>query len=245
MVLKVAKSIRCALQKELVDSFFRFLIKYEIWVYAALGLGSVFAIRSAWKAWSEWRRSVYGLEKELSLQRVRISGAVVVLLLMIGLSQFCLVSFVVPFLPATTFLLTSTADLLQTPVSTLVPGAPTTVPGTPPPALAGTSGCQDGQLMISFPAAGQDISGSISLTGTVDVPNFGYYKYEYAQQGSELWTTIAADNKVKKNEDLGRWDPTALVPGDYELRLVVTDNLGNVLPACIIPIHLVAPTATP
>src|ERR1700690_3427501 len=99
--------------------------------------------------------------------------------------------------------------------------------------------------MRSFPEPGKDISDSITLKGTVDLPNFGYYKYEYALQGSEQWTTIAADNKVKQDTDLGIWDPTALVPGDYELRLVVTDNLGNILPPCVVPIHLVAPTATP
>jgi len=232
-----------------VDSFFRFLVKYEIWVYLALGLGAVFAIRAAWKAWSEWRRSVYGLEKELCLQRLRISGAVVILLLMIGLSQFCLVSFVVPFLPGMTFIPTPTADLLQTPVSTLNASAATLKAGTlaPPP---GTTGCVPKQLMISFPAPGQEISGSITLLGTVDVPNYGYYKYEFAQQGSEQWTTIGAGNDVKNdaknnNHKLGAWDPSALVSGDYQLRLIVTDNLGKLLPPCIVPVRVVAPAPTP
>ncbi len=229
-----------------MDSLFRFLVKYEIWVYLALALGAVFAIRSVWIAWSEWRRSVYGLEKELSLQRVRISGAAVLLLLLIGLSQFCLVSFVVPFLPGATFLLTPTADLLQTPVSTLEPGALTPTPqaGTPAPP-PGTSGCVPGHLMITFPAAGQEISGKITLTGTVDVENYGYFKYEIASQGNEQWTTIGAGNTVKHNENLGNWDPTALVPGDYQLRLIVTDNLGKLLPPCIVPVRIVAPTPTP
>jgi hypothetical protein len=226
-----------------VDSLFRFLVKYEFWVYLALALGAVFAIRSGWKAWSEWRRSVYGLERELSLQRVRISGAAIILLLMIGLSQFCLVSFVVPFLPGTTFLLTPTADLLQTPVSSLEPGAPTPEAGTPAPP-PGTTGCVPGQLMITFPIPGQEI-GNIQLQGTVDVENYGYYKYEYAQQGSELWTTIGAGNEIKHDETLGAWNPSALVPGDYQLRLIVTDNLGNLLPACIVPVRVVAPTPTP
>jgi hypothetical protein len=227
-----------------VDSLFRFLVKYEVWVYAALALGAIFAIRSAWIAWSEWRRSVYGLEKELSLQRVRISGAAVILLLMIGLSQFCLVSFVVPFLPGATFLLTPTADLLGTPVSTLEPGVPTTEAGTPAPP-PGTTGCIPGQLIITSPAPGEEIGGKITLIGTVDLPNYGFYKYEFAQQGSEQWTTIAAGNKILHDEELGAWDPTALVPGDYQLRLIVTDNLGNLLPPCVVPVRLIAPTPTP
>jgi len=227
-----------------VDSLFRFLVKYEIWVYIALGLGALFAIRSAWLAWSEWRRSVYGLEKELSLHRVRISGAAVVLLLLIGLSQFCLVSFVVPFLPGATFLLTPTADLLQTPVSTLEPGAATPQAGTtaPPP---GTSGCVPGHLVITFPAAGQEISSKITLTGTVDVENYGYFKYEFASQGNEQWTTIGAGNEILHDKNLGAWDPTSLVPGDYRLRLIVTDNLGQLMTPCIVPVRILAPSPTP
>jgi hypothetical protein len=227
-----------------VDSVFPFLVKYEFWIYAALALGAVFAIRSAWIAWSEWRRSVYGLEKELTLQRVRISGAAVILLLLIGLSQFCLVSFVVPFLPGTTFLLTPTADLLQTPVSALEAGAATPEARVPAPA-PGTTGCTPGQLMITFPEPGQEIGGSIELIGTVDVQNYGYFKYEYSQQGNEQWTTIGAGNELRHEESLGAWNPTALVPGDYELRLIVTDNLGNLLSPCIVPVRVIAPVPAP
>jgi hypothetical protein len=235
-----------------VDSLFRFLVKYELVIYAILGLGAILTMRSTWKAWMELRRSVFGLEKELSIQRLRISGATVILLLMIGLSQFCLVSFVAPFLPAAAFLLTPTADLLQTPQSTLDPSAAATAAASTPLPPPGTTGCVPGQLIITFPAPGQEISGQITLTGNVNVPNFGFYKYEFARQGNEDWTTIGAGNKLNpKNESpnswtLGAWNPTELVPGDYQLRLVVTDNLNNSpLPPCIVPVRIVAPTPTP
>jgi len=227
-----------------VDSLFRFLVKYENWVYAALVLGGVFAVRSTWLAWSEWRRSVYGLEKELALQRVRTSGAVVILLLMIGLSLFCMVSFVVPFLPGAMFRPTPTVDLLTTPLATLNPGSGTAgaVTSAPP---AGSSGCVPGKLIITFPAPDAEISDNITVKGTVDMPNFGYFKYEFAQQGDEQWTTIGAGNTLKHDENLGSWDPTALPQGDYRLRLVVIDNLGNTLTPCIVPVHVIGPTPTP
>ncbi len=234
-------------------SLFRFLENYEWVVYAILGLGAIFALRSTWKAWMELRRSVFGLEKELSTHRLRLSGATVILLLMIGLSQFCLASFVVPFLPGATFLLTPTANLLQTPVTTLDANAlATAVAGTPLPP-PGTTGCVPGQLIITFPAPGQEISGKINLTGNVNVLNFGFYKYEFARQGNQDWTTIGAGNKLHPKNDeppdswtLGAWDPTELVPGDYQLRLIVTDNLNNSpLPPCIVPVRIVGPTPTP
>jgi hypothetical protein len=223
-----------------LDALFRFLVQYEVLIYLILAIGVVFSARSLWKAWTEWRSAVFGLEKELSFQKVRVSGAFLILLVMIGLSQFCLVTFIVPFLPATTFLLTPTANLLQTPVSTLSAEALTTQlssPATP----AGSAGCVPGQIMVSSPQPNGEVQGKIVISGTVDVPNFGFFKYEYASQGSETWSTIAAGDQTKHDETLGAWDTSQLVPGDYQLRLLVTDNLGKALPPCIIPVHVIAP----
>jgi hypothetical protein len=209
-------------------------------IYLILAIGAVFVARSLWKAWAEWRSAVFGLEKELSFQKVRVYGAFFILLVMIGLSQFCLVTFIVPFLPATTFLLTPTADLLQTPVATLSADALTaqlSIPAAP----AGSAGCVPGQIMVSSPGSGGEVQGKIVIAGTIDVPNFGFFKYEYAPQGSETWSTIAAGDKTIRDGELGAWDTSQLVPGDYQLRLLVTDNLGKALPACIIPVHVIAP----
>jgi hypothetical protein len=224
-----------------LDALFRFLVQYEVLIYLILAIGVVFSARSLWKAWAEWRSAVFGLEKELSFQKVRVSGAFLILLVMIGLSQFCLVTFIVPFLPATTFLLTPTADLLQTPVSTLSAEALTAQLGASPAAPAGSAGCVPGQIMVSSPQASGDVQGKIVISGTVDVPNFGFFKYEYAPQGSETWSTIAAGDKIIRDGELGAWDTSQLVPGDYQLRLLVTDNLGKALPACIIPVRVSAP----
>jgi hypothetical protein len=223
-----------------VDALFRFLVQYEIIVYIVLSIGAIFAARSLWKAWSEWHSAVFGLEKELSFQKVRVSGAFFILLVMIGLSQFCLVTFIVPFLPATTFRSTPTADLLQTPAATLSVADLTAQNGTITPP-AGTTGCVPGQIMLTTPKPGSDVQGKIILTGTVNVPNFGFYKYEYAPQGSETWATIAAGDKVVNAGELGAWDTSQLVPGDYQIRLLVTDNLGKALPACILSVHVIAP----
>jgi hypothetical protein len=223
-----------------VDALFRFLVQYEVLIYLILTIGAIFAARSLWKAWAEWHSAVFGLEKELSFQKVRISGAIFVLLIMIGLSQFCLVSFIVPFLPATTFRPTPTADLLLTPAASLSAADLTAQVGTSA-APAGTVGCVPGQIMLSSPKPGGEVKGKIVLTGTVNVPSFGFYKYEYAPQGSETWATIAAGDQVVTEGELGAWDTSQLVPGDYQLRLLVTDNLGQALPACILPVRVIAP----
>lgn len=223
-----------------MSDLFRFLVQYEVLIYVILTGTAIVAARSLWKAWFEWHSAVYNLEKELSFQKVRIYGALFILLLMIGLSLFCLVSFIVPFLPSITFQPTATADLLKTPSSTSIPGSLT--PGaalisTP----SGSTGCVPGQIMITVPQSGSDVQGKIVLKGTVNVSNFGFYKYEYVPKGNETWATIAAGDKVKNDEDLGAWDTSQLLPGDYQLRLIVTDNLGNLLPPCIINIRVMTP----
>jgi hypothetical protein len=223
-----------------LDALFRFLVQYEILIYLILTIGAVFVARSLWKAWAEWRSAVFDLEKELSFQKVRVSGAFFILLMMIGLSQFCLVTFIVPYLPATTFFLTPTADLLQTPIATSSAATLTVQLGTPA-VSTGSVGCIPGQIMISSPQAGGEVQGKIVLSGTVDMPSFGFFKYEYAPQGSETWSTIAAGDKIIRDGELGAWDASQLVPGDYQLRLFVTDNLGKALPVCIIPVRVIAP----
>lgn len=223
-----------------MDALFRFLVQYEFLIYLILAIGVVFVARSLWVAWAEWRTAVFGLEKELSFQKVRVAGVFLILLVMIGLSQFCLVTFIVPYLPAATFLLTPTADLLQTAVATLSADALTAQPNNPV-APAGLIGCVPGQIMITSPAPGGEVKGKVIISGTVDIPNFGFFKYEYASQGSETWSTIAASDKIKRDEELGVWDASQLVPGDYQVRLLVTDNLGKALPPCIVPVHVSAP----
>ncbi len=58
--------------------------------------------------------------------------------------------------------------------------------------------------------------------------------------GSEEWMTIAAGNEIKIDGELNPWDTTSLTPGDYQLRLVATNNLGEALPPCIIPVRVLA-----
>jgi hypothetical protein len=81
----------------------------------------------------------------------------------------------------------------------------------------------------------------VTLTGTADIPNIGYYKYEFSPLGTENWSTIQAAHKVVQDNQLGTWDTTGLVSGDYLLRLVVTDNQGQELPACVLQVRVTAP----
>jgi hypothetical protein len=218
-----------------MNEFFRFLVQNELFIYALLGVAALFAFRSAFSAWVEWRKAVFGLEKEMAYGRLRAAGVLFLLFAMLGLSAFCLVAFVVPFLPANSIMATATADLLFTPLPSLPAGTPqVTGPVTP----EGTTGCIPDQLLISSLQAGQEISGKVVLVGTVNISNFGFYKYEFTPLGGDSWVTIQAGNVIRKDEELGVWDVSELTPGEYQLRLVATDNQGAELEPCVIPVRV-------
>lgn len=220
----------------------RALDSYKEGIFLVLLIGAVLAFRWLWKSWREWQMSVYKLEREFAMRRlsqaVTFSLVVVVLLC----AEAALVVFVIPGLPASFFIPTPTMDVLAQPVGTLSPDQMTQAVAAPQPAVsANMQGCVPNQIMISSPKPGEEVKGKIEVKGTVNIPNFGFYKYEVALRGSDTWATILAGTEVRINAPLGQWDTTALTPGDYQLRVVVTDNKGVALTPCIIPIRVLAP----
>jgi hypothetical protein len=79
----------------------------------------------------------------------------------------------------------------------------------------------------------------VSVQGTADIPNFAFYKYEYIELAAGLpapgavWRAISAGTEPKTDEELGAWDTTLVIPGDYAFRLVVTDTAGNAPLPCV------------
>jgi hypothetical protein len=100
------------------------------------------------------------------------------------------------------------------------------------------SGCIPDKIMITSPEPGEELSGTVNITGTAQVPNFGFYKYEVAPRGTQNWATISAEREPKQNEKLGEWNTSSLTNGDYFLRLVITDNVGVSLEPCVIAVRV-------
>jgi hypothetical protein len=222
-----------------MQAIFLFLGKYDGFFYLLLLLAGLYSSRRLWKSWKEWREAYYGLEREFAMRRMAqwLVAALLVLVLMCGV--FTIATFVVPTVPALYLLPTPTLDLLATP-SVGNPLEGVLVPLTPVVAapVAGSQGCVPGQLEITSPRPGDEINGTVTLVGTVNLPNFGFYKYEVALRGSDIWSTISAQSETKKNEELGILNTTVLTPGDYLLRVVVLDNSTQVIGTCIITIRI-------
>lgn len=218
----------------------KFLDTYEVLIYLVLAIGGMFSFRWLYRSWREWRVAVFSLEREFSARRLGRSALISFMIALFFCFEFSVASFVIPGLPADFFLSTPTLDLISTPTGTLSAEFMTQFAAQgQAPAQLGAAGCLPGQIELTFPEPGDEIKGVIELTGTVNIPNFGFYKYEVAPGGSDTWATIAAGRAVVENASLGRWDTTALTPGDYQLRLVVIDNQGTSLPACVVPVQVV------
>jgi hypothetical protein len=220
-----------------------FFIRLAPLIFSLLALGVLFGLRRMGKAHREMREAAFGLEREIAQRHTRMAISTLVLVGILALAEFTLVVFLVPNIPALSLLATSTMNPLLTPTSTFpLEFVQTLGAGTPATtATVAASGCIPGQIDISSPKPGAQIQGAIPLKGTATIPNFGFYKYEFAPIGTEAWAAIRASRTPVQDGDLGTWDTSAIATGDYQLRLVVTDNQGNELPACVIPVRIKAP----
>lgn len=223
-----------------MTEIYKFLASYEVLIYILLAIGGLFAFRWLYRSWREWQTAVYSLERQFSIRRLGQSATISILILILFCSEVFMASFIIPGLPSDVFLGTPTLDFISTPTGTLSAEMLTQFANLPPRSTpSNTIGCTPNQIVLTSPKPGEEIKGSIELIGTVNISNFGFYKYEVAPQGSDTWATISAGRAIVVNGSLGRWDTTALTPGDYQLRLVVTDNQGQALEACIVPVRVV------
>ena len=221
-------------------AFFGFLKTYESLFYIFIFLGWIFLGRWLWRTWKIWRRAIFGLEREISQRRFTRALASNIIWLALFLGLLAITSFIVPSMPPSIFISTPTVDLLTTPTGTISAEMAATLDARPTPQSEDFSeGCVPERRIISSPVPGENLSGIVNLVGTVDVPNFGFYKFEISPAGLETWSPVYAWNDIIQDDVLGRVDTSSLVPGDYRLRLVVTNNVGEAMEPCEVLIRVV------
>ena len=234
-----------------MEEALRNLKTFEVWIYLLLGFGGLFFIRKFMLAWQELRVAAFGLERQQAQARLNRAASILVLLLTIAVAEFVLVSFIAPSVPGASPLLTPTLDLLATPTTTL---AVTDIPAgnnqqitlTPsPPVQSSVSGCVVDSIEITNPQNGQEVSGTVEIIGTANIPNFGFYKFEIKRPEEPNWQTLQAGNQVRNQESLGVWDTRRLLPGEYQLSLVVVDNQGQASQPCIVQVRVLPFEETP
>ncbi len=222
-----------------MDDVLVFLKEYEVLIYLAMGLFAVWHVHKFILAWQELQGAAFGLEKESAQGRLNSAASFLVLALIAGVVEFGLVTIAAPNSAETSPLFTPTLDLLSSPTVTLLAAASAPEEAeTPEPIIS--AGCIPDEVMITFPENETTVSGLVEVLGTVNIPNFGYYKFEISQAGMDNWLTIQANDKEKNGEALGTWDTAQLEPGSYNLRLVVVDNEGNQRVPCVVSVYVEA-----
>jgi hypothetical protein len=217
-----------------------FLRTYDLVIYILVG---VFAALQLWKfmqAWDELRAAAFGLEREKAQADLNVAALWLLVFLIIAAGEFYLVSFVVPGVPEANPLPTATINPLATPTSDLSLAATPTGLVTPVSTLEaiGSGSCMSETVMITYPLDGSQVQGVVTLAGTADIPNFGFYKYEIARPGDAVWLSINAGRQRVQAGELGDWDTRTLAPDEYLLRLVVVDNEGNIISPCVIRVRV-------
>lgn len=212
----------------------------EVFVYILLGILAVWQLRKFLLAWDSLRSAAFGLEQESARTRLTWAAMMLVLLLILVVIQFGIVSFIIPVVPDASPLLTPTLDLEAAPAGE---SDSPQIDSTPSPQelLVTQSGCTPGVINIQSPQAHDNISGVVEITGSANIPNFGFYKFEMAAVDSTNWLTIQAGDLLVEDDLLGYWDTSRLRTGDYLLRLIVTDNQGNASAPCTIELRVETP----
>ena len=220
-----------------MEELLRFMATYEMGVYITFGVVILINLKKLYDGWNGLRKANFGLEKEVAQKKLRSAITIIALFLIFGISNFILVSIASIRFPGIARIATPTIDLVSTQMPEVVNATPEALQLTQT-AIALT-GCIPGQLEWIDPENGADISGSVELKGTVNVPNLGFYKYEYRFQSDETWTPISAGNRpIVEELFAGRWNTGQLQPGNYSLRLVISDNQNNLLKPCEIEVKV-------
>lgn len=222
-----------------------FVEEQQTWIYLLFAFFAIIYLKATLDAGGELRAALFGLERERSLSKLRRSAAMLTVSLAVILTTFVLATYAGPAVPAAdrpTPL--PTVSLLATPEVTLDASD-----GEPPTAIPFTqdgldsAGCANPTATLTSPQSGETLRDSVDILGSAGVANFSFYKYEYRSlQPDSIWRTISAGTLPVVNGKLGTWDTSLLVPGDYALRLVVTDTGGNAPLPCVIRVSVAAAT---
>ena len=225
-----------------MEELLRFLATYEMGVYIIFGAIILINLIRLFDAWRMLHKSSFGLEREVAQKRIQSSVTITTLLLLFGVSYFLLVTIASIQYPGIARVATPTIDPLA---EANEDGAQDSMGASLDPiqitqTASAASGCIPEQLEWIQPEPGTTVSGSVELIGTVNIPNMGFYKYEYKLQGDDIWTPINAGNKPIVEEPFaGMWNTEQLSPGNYFLRIVVSDNQNNLLKPCEIEVRVI------
>ena len=82
--------------------------------------------------------------------------------------------------------------------------------------------------MLTSPADGSVITGPVNIVGSAESGTLASWRLEYRLAGDPTWTRFAGATTPVSAGVLATFDPTLLLNGLYEVRLVATDLSGRI-----------------
>ena len=223
----------------MIYEILHFLKQFELILYFVLSVWGVIYVIQFLQTWQKIRWSRYELEKNVYKRKINRLTIFLFLIILSFITIFFLVTFVEPLAPVEYIVPTVTVDVLAE--NDQAQNAQATLsfdPETIPTVEIDQAACIPEQLNITSPTFNESISGTVNIEGTVKVENFGFYKFEVLQSNG-LWLTIQAGrNQITDGVLVEAWDTTRVPNGNYILQLVVSDNKGEELAPCRIPVAI-------
>ncbi len=217
------------------------IAKYQVWIYALLGVGGLVYVYHVAQARRRIHRTLFGLEKEAALQKQNRALVMLILLLALAISVAVINRYIAPNVG---LLLASPAPVTAaTAAPSPSPIRPQAIPG---PLVVDSSGCQNPGATLVEPKPKTQIAGSFEVRGTADIDNFAFYTFEISGPNTNgAWVSLYVGNTPVVNGTLGTFDSSAYEAGEYAFRLVVKDSAGNFPLPCVVTVTLVNLVANP
>ncbi len=187
---------------------FRLFKLAESYLYIILGIIGFIYLRKLIISINEYRNSSFGMEKDNARGHLFQASGVLLLVLIVAIGEFAFISYIETSPSALIIQSTPTINLSATdtpmisqpqalPANTSVPGigTETVLPPVSPV-------CEPGKIEWTSPKEGEEIKGSVELKGTANIPDFGFYKYEFSQDNVN-WTTMQANRAIVIQRGIG------------------------------------------
>ncbi len=108
---------------------------------------------------------------------------------------------------------------------------------------------QESQAAITSPVDGQEIAGTLTVSGSASHPQFTRYELAFGPDPNpkDAWQVFSENNQPVANNVLGLWNTTSVADGTYMLRLRVVRKDSNYSEAVVrgLAVRNQQPTKTP
>jgi hypothetical protein len=108
---------------------------------------------------------------------------------------------------------------------------------------------QESQAAITSPVDGQEIAGTLTISGSASHPEFTRYELAFGPDPNpkDAWQVFGENNQQIANNVLGAWNTTTVADGTYMLRLRVVRKDSNYSEAFVrgLQVRNQQPTKTP